>query len=528
MNQLATQSLLAFTQWTNPDYRAGRPHLILAQYLDLLVAGSIKRLMVFMPPRHGKSELVSRRLPAYFLGRFPDQHVIACSYSAGLASRLNRDCQRIMDSPAYAQVFPGVSLRCKPHAEREVYCRPHAPREEREVRPVRTDHLFEIAGHAGSYRSAGVGGGITGMGFDLGIIDDPVKNHEQAHSAVIRDKIDEWYSSTFWTRQAPDARILLTMTRWHHDDIAARLLRRIADSPDADQWTILCLPAIADYSSAACGPGAQGPQAAEEILDDRVPGEALWPERFPLRFLNSARASLGAYLFAGMYQQQPTTAGGNHFKEDWFGHRFQDAGNYWRLGDRRHLKAGCTVFATCDPAESERETGDHTAIGVWAVTPGNDLLALNMVRGRFGVEGIVPELARVCARWQPEWLAVEATGFQVSLVHQARRTAGLPPVREISHEGKGKLVRATPAIVLAESGKLWLPTEAPWVGAYIDELVKFTGLTDQEDDQVDATAYAVWQMQRMHVEDEPNERTRERIEAEHSHAEALGLWGRGR
>ncbi len=151
-----------------------------------------------------------------------------------------------------------------------------------------------------------------------------------------------------------------------------------------------------------------------------------------------------------------------------------------------------------------------------------------MIRGRFGVEGIVPELARVCVRWQPEWLAVEATGFQVSLVHQARRTPGLPPVREISHEGKGKLVRATPAIVLAESGKLWLPTEAPWVGAYIDELVKFTGLTDQEDDQVDATAYAVWQMQRMHVVDEPDERPRERAEEERSHAETLGLWGRGR
>ncbi len=112
----------------------------------------------------------------------------------------------------------------------------------------------------------------------------------------------------------------------------------------------------------------------ENFLDDRAPGEALWPERFPLRFLNSARASLGAYLFAGMYQQQPTTAGGNHFKEDWFRHRFHDAGAHWRLDERRYPKAACTIFVTCDPAASERETGDHTAIGVWAVTPANDTL----------------------------------------------------------------------------------------------------------------------------------------------------------
>src|SRR5207247_2394222 len=103
-------------------------------------------------------------------------------------------------------------------------------------------------------------------------------------------------------------------------------------------------------------------------------------------------------------------------------------------------------------------------------------------------------LAQVCRRWDPGWIAVEATGFQVSIVHQARRTPGLPPVREIDHEGKGKLSRATPAIIHAEAGKLWLPAEGPWIKPYIDELVRFTGLHDAEDDQVDVTAYAVWQM----------------------------------
>jgi len=260
---------------------------------------------------------------------------------------------------------------------------------------------------------------------------------------------------------------------------------------------------------------------------ERNEGEALWPERFPLRFLNNARASLGSYLFAGMYQQEPTAAGGNHFKEDWFTHRFLDAGSRWRLGQRSFDKSDCPIFATCDPAASEHEAADHTAIGVWTVTPANDLLLLEMVRGRFGVAGIVPELLRICQRWQPGWIAVESTGFQVSIVHEARRTPGIAPVREISHEGKGKLVRATPAIILAESNKLWLPMEGAWIKPFIDELVRFTGLHDQEDDQVDVTAYAVWQMPRMRMDDaDPiSERMEERDDA---HAESLGLWGRGR
>src|SRR5271166_2629666 len=141
--------LAVFTLRTKPDFQMARHHQLVCHYLEMLVTGKIRRLMILMPPRHGKSELVSRRLPAYFLGRFPDCHVIACSYGADLAERMSRDCQRIIDSPAFGGIFPGVGLR---------------------------RDLFEIVDRRGSYRAAGIGGGITGMGFDLGIIDDPFKN----------------------------------------------------------------------------------------------------------------------------------------------------------------------------------------------------------------------------------------------------------------------------------------------------------------------------------------------------------------
>jgi predicted phage terminase large subunit-like protein len=453
------RNLSTFTTWTMPDFKMERPHRILFRSLELLVRGEIRRLMIFMPPRHGKSELVSRRLPAYFLGCFPDSNVIACSYTDDLAGRMNRDCQRIIDSSAYRELFPGVSL-AEPGA--------------RAGRSIRRDDLFEIVGRRGSYRSAGVGGGITGMGFDLGIIDDPFKNFEEAHSQRIRDKVDEWYTTTFWTRQAPQARILLTMTRWHHDDLAGRLLQRMTKDADADQWEVVRLPAIADKNL--------------HPDDDRAEGEALWPDRYGEKFMTSARAQ-GAYFFAGMYQQSPMPEGGAHFKEIWFEQRFEDGGSHWLLGGRRFSKSDCQVYVTCDPAASEKHWADHTAIGVWAISPENDLLLLEVIRGRFGVDGIVPELLNTCRRWAPGWVSVEANGFQVAIVKEARKTRGMPPIRELSHEGKGKLVRATQAIHLCRSGKLWLPASAPWVKEFIDEHIKFTGLNDREDDQVDMTAY---------------------------------------
>ncbi len=228
-----------------------------------------------------------------------------------------------------------------------------------------------------------------------------------------------------------------------------------------------------------------------------------------------------------MYQQLPTPEGGHHFNERWFQQRFDDGGTHWLLGDLRgrpFSKADCPVFVTCDPAASERNAADHTAIGVWAVSPENDLLLLDVVRGRFGVDRIVPELLTVCRRWEPGWIAVEATGFQVAIVKAARGVGGMAPIRELSHEGKGKLVRATPAIILCSSGKLWLPRSADWIRAYIDEMVRFTGRDDREDDQVDMTAYAAWQLRRVFTDDAPP--LIEQCPNSGSHAADRGLWGR--
>jgi hypothetical protein len=252
---LARRCLAYFATYTDDRYRMNWHHRVLCDLLDQFVAQDLRRLMVFMPPRHGKSELVSRKLPAFIFGRNPDAQIIATSYSADLAQRMNRDVQRIVDSPAYTEVFPGTALYGK------------------NIRTVaggsylRNSDIFEIVNHRGTYRGAGVGGGITGMGGDYIIIDDPIKNREEANSLTYRDRLWDWYTSTLYTRQEKDAAILLTTTRWHEDDLAGRLLELARTEPGADQWEILNLPALCEDES-------------KHPLDERDENVALWHDKY--------------------------------------------------------------------------------------------------------------------------------------------------------------------------------------------------------------------------------------------------------
>ena len=255
----ARRSLLGFTTYTYPDYQVNWHHKVLCGYLDHFVSGEIKRLMVFMPPRNGKSELVSRRLPAFILGKDPNASIIATSYTADLASMMNRDTQRIIDDDKYAELFPKTTLFGS------------------NVRTVakgsylRNSDIFEVVGHKGVYKSAGVGGAITGMGCVYGIIDDPIKNRAEAESLTYRKALRDWYTSTFYTRLEKDARVLITLTRWHEDDLAGRLLKLAQECPDADQWTVVNFPAIAEDT--------------RHHDDTRNTGEPLWPDKYPLKEL---------------------------------------------------------------------------------------------------------------------------------------------------------------------------------------------------------------------------------------------------
>jgi len=290
--ELARRSLLHFTRYTFPDYNPHWYHELICKVLDQFVEGDITRLIISMPPQHGKTEHASRRLPAYALGRYPDTKVMACSYNATLATTLNRDVQRIMESDAYRELFPGSRLPSK------------RIRSSTKGTMLKNSETFELLNAKGSYFCQGVGGGISGRGFHLGIIDDAIKGAQEAYSTVYRNRVHEWYKSEFrtrlnkWRKSAEDktqreARLLMMMTRWHPDDLIGRVLDIADKDGEADQWYVLNLPAIKE--------------AHGHPEDPRKPGEALWPSFRNEKELRVIERS-SANTFAALYQGDPKRA----------------------------------------------------------------------------------------------------------------------------------------------------------------------------------------------------------------------------
>ncbi|MDR2075719.1 MAG: phage terminase large subunit [Desulfovibrio sp.] len=449
---LARESFYAFVLQTMPGYRMGWVHEEICRGLDAFLedvrAGASPRLMITMPPRHGKSELASRRFPAYAFGRRPDLGIISTSYSADLSSRMNRDVQRIMDGEAYPELFPGVTLSGK------------------NIRAVasgnylRNSDIFEIVGHGGSYRSAGVGGGITGMGGDILIIDDPIKDRAEADSPTIRAKVWDWYTSTLYTRLAPGGGILLIQTRWHMDDLAGRLLEA-ERAGEGDAWRCLDFPAI-----------------AERDEEHRLTGEALHPERYPLERLLAIRQTLGLRDWEALYQQHPAPDGGAVFRKEWL--------RYWLPKDlpERFDK----LLISWDMAFKDSEDSDFVVGQVWGREDARHFL-LDQVRGRLGFTATMRAFRVLSDKWP---LALEklvedkANGPAVidSLKHTV---AGIIPVEP---DGS-KTARAHAVTPLFEAGNVYIPhpQACPWTGEYEAELLQFPAAA--HDDQVDATTQAL-------------------------------------
>lgn len=283
--ELARRNLEDFIRYTYPSYEFGwfneELAAALTKFVDDVVEGKQPRLMIFAPPRSGKSEQVSRRLPAWAFGKYPHLNIIGASYASSLAVRMSRDVKRIMNDSPFREIFPNVKL---PTGKDGFY--------------TNQQHIWEIVDHGGSYKAAGVDVGITGMGADIGIIDDPIKGAKEAASKVVRDAAHDWYRSDFYTRLAPKSGILLCTTRWHEDDLAGRLLKEMADGT-GDKWVVINCPAI-----------------AEEDEKHRKKGEALHPARYPLERLKAIKKVLGEYFWNALYQGRPSSKEGDIFKTE--------------------------------------------------------------------------------------------------------------------------------------------------------------------------------------------------------------------
>ena len=291
LRRSASTHLSDFIKYVHSDYLMGWVHKEICDTLDTFIADvkahKAPRLVICMPPRSGKSEIVSRNFPAFAFGVNPDLQIIASSYSSDLTSRFNRDVQRIIDNDKYRQIFPDTFLNSqRVKTTTGAY--------------IRTSDLFEIVNHKGAYRSTGVGGGITGLGADILIIDDPLKDRAEADSATIREKVWDWYTSTAYTRLSDGGGIIVMATRWHQEDLIGRLIRHMNDG-NGDKFIVINYPAIAEHDE-----------------PHRKQGEALHPERFSLERLQSIQTTIGSRDWAALYQQHPVPDGGAVFKLDTF------------------------------------------------------------------------------------------------------------------------------------------------------------------------------------------------------------------
>jgi hypothetical protein len=209
-------SLLSFTSYTNALYQPAEHHKRICDRLEAVERGEIDRLMIFMPPRHGKSELASKRFPAWCLGRNPRRQIIAASYNSDLANDFGRNVRNIVGEPEFRRCSRACRAGTDSHAANRMN-----------------------TNHGGAYVAAGVGTAVTGRGAHIALIDDPFKDREEADSERRRDIVWDWYRSTLFTRLMPGGSIVLIQTRWHEDDLAGRLLEQ-----RRSEWEVLELPAI--------------------------------------------------------------------------------------------------------------------------------------------------------------------------------------------------------------------------------------------------------------------------------------------
>lgn len=438
----AQRGLLNFTRYTKDDYEINWHHRVVADKLDEILLGTCRRLMIFEPPQNGKSEQVSRRFPAFALGRNPNLRIIACSYGDSLAQSMSRDVQKIIDSPQYRALFPGTRLG------------------EARDEAKRTQGQFDVVGKRGYYIAAGVGGSITGKTADIGIVDDPIKNREEAESEVYRDKIWEWYKSAFTTRQfGSGGAIIVCLTRWHEDDLAGRLLKLAAENPDADQWDVISLPAIAETPDKY-----------------RKTGDALWPTKYPLPELKRRRAGMGEYDWSALYQQTPAPSGGGLFKEEWFADKFVDVAPVVARRAR-----GWDTAATDGG-------GDYTA-GVKIAEVGGIFYVEDVIRGQWSPGKAEAQMilateldGKHCAQRE------EKEGGSAGLTVIEARTKTLAGA---NYEGVpvtgSKVTRSKPFRVQCEAGNVRI-VRGPWNAEYIKELCGFP--TAKHDDQVDGSSCA--------------------------------------
>lgn len=470
---LSRRRFLPFVKRMNERYDDGWVHrdicARLERFSDGVAAGKSPRLMLLMPPRHGKSELASKNFPAWHLGRHPDHEFIACSYNLSLAMGFSRKVKQLIDDPYYKTVFETALDKNNQSTEE-----------------------WAVAGHRGGYVAAGIGGPITGKGAHCLVIDDPVKNAEEADSGDAREKIWEWYLSTAYTRLAPGGGVLVIQTWWHDDDLAGRLQEMMAagaEDEDIDQFEVVKYPAIAnddEYLDPATNAIVYNTMPAGGTLL-RSKGEALHPSRYPLKALNKIRAlnrksdgSDGRW-WSALYQQNPVPDDGSYFTKEQFRRRAPPH------------KSRCNVFIAWDFAISEKKQNDYT-VGTVGLQDEDDVLHIaDVVRFRSqDAFFIVESILDLAEKWYSPTLIL---GFEDGQIYKAISAVlkkrmlerKIYPAVEVLVPITDKMARARAIQGRMQQGMVSFHDSAEWYDVVKAEMLRFPA--GVHDDCVDSLAW---------------------------------------
>ncbi len=430
----ARANLRGFMHYVSPKqaYAWDSRHVrYVTEKLMAVERGEIKRLMIFEPPRHFKSQSASVHFPAWVLGRNPEKRIATTSYSSSLAETFSRQSRdKIVE---YGQELFDIKVSSKSSA---------------------VDN-WSLEGHIGGMVATGVGGSLTGKGCDILLIDDPHKDREEANSQTIRNKVWDWYTSTAYTRLEPDGAIILILTRWHEDDLAGRLIKAMEQS-DGEQWDIVSFPAIAEQ---------------HDVLGRKL-GEPLWPERFNLAKLQSIRVSIGSREFTSLYQQKPQALEGGAFKAPWIQWytkkdiTFENDAWYFR---GQPLK----IYQGVDPATTEKTYSDDFVNLTIAVTPAFEVLVFDVIADQFDPGDQANLIAENYLDWVPEQIGMEDNGGQKYLVAEVKKWHRTHPghpiikVRAITNTAD-KYSRITRNVPFVEAGGLYLRSSLPNEEGWID------------------------------------------------------------
>ena len=445
ISQAAYDDLIEFCKAMQPDYIVGKHHRILADMLMDIEAGNKDRICVNIPPRHGKSQLVSIFFPAWFLGRNPNKKVMMVSHTTDLAVDFGRKVRNLISTDAYQAIFSTVQLASDSKS---------------------AGRWNTNAG--GEYYACGIGSALAGRGADLLLVDDPHSEQDVINGNFsVFEKAYEWFTFGARTRLMPGGRVAIIQTRWHMDDLTGRVTRDMSQNERADEYEIVEFPAILEV---------------EDKETDEIVEKPLWPEFFDLEALMRTKASMPTFQWNAQYQQTPTAEEAALVKREW-----------WQIWEQEHPPSCEYIIMSLDAAAEKHNRADYTALTTWGVflyeeTDAYNIVLLNSIKKRLEFPELKDLAMQEYAEWEPDAFIVEKKSSGTALYQEMRRM-GLPVSEYTPHRGSGdKLARLNSVSDIVASGLVWVPATR-WAEEVIEEIAGFPFMS--HDDLVDSTVMAL-------------------------------------